>query len=178
MFSVGAERDDATSQPDAIFSSEMGTLLINSYFDVIHPQVPVLVYAEVLEAWNVLQQPPSNRRPSQREALLFMVFAIGARVSSLEGKQDASSSEAWGDYFFRKANNSLKSEDASLRLAHFFVLKVRPNNLEQLLDHRFQGERLSLRTDECLDRRCTTTKLCGLMKHILLSVTRRVLPMH
>ena len=124
MFSVGADHDEGKCLPDAFFSCEMGALFLDAYFDVIHPQLPILAHAEILDVWNTLRQPPSKRKPNDREAILFMVFAIGSRVSSFEGKQDASSSEAWADYFFRKANDSVKSEDASLRLVHFYLLKV------------------------------------------------------
>ncbi|KAJ5335528.1 hypothetical protein N7452_007931 [Penicillium brevicompactum] len=142
MFSVGADHDEGKCLPDAFFSCEMGALFLDAYFDVIHPQLPILAHAEILDVWNTLQQPPSKRKPNDREAILFMVFAIGSRVSSFEGKQDASSSEAWADYFFRKANDSVKSEDASLRLVHFYLLKavynyqvMRPNEAYILLGH-------------------------------------------
>lgn len=125
MFSVGADHDEAKGQPDAYFACEMGTLFINSYFDIIHPQIPILAYSEILDIWNTLQQPPSKRKPDDRGAILFMVFAIGARVSNFQGKQDALSSEAWADHCFRKSNSLMKSEDPSLRSTHFFLLKVR-----------------------------------------------------
>ena len=54
-----------------------------------------------------------------------MALAIGARVSSSEGRQDAPLSEGWGDHFSRKASGSIKLfEDPSLHSTHFFLLKV------------------------------------------------------
>lgn len=125
MFSVDPDDNAAKSQPEAYFPREMGDAFINSYFEIIHPQIPVLVYSELLEVWNSLLLPPTQRGLAKGEELLFMVLAIGARVSSVRGKQDASLSEGWAEHFSRKVNGPMKLfENPSLLSTHLMLLKV------------------------------------------------------
>jgi hypothetical protein len=125
MFSVGADDNNSKRQPEVYLSREMGDAFLNSYFDIIHPQIPVLVYSEIIAIWEGFWKPPSQRLSRDRGELVFMALAIGARVSSSEGRQDASLSEGWGDHFARKASGSINLfEDPSLHSTHFFLLRV------------------------------------------------------
>ena len=78
-----------------------------------------------MELWDGMWQPPSKRTPVKGEELLLMVLAIGARVSSFEGKQDVNVSEGWAAYFSKRADDATNLfENPSLRSTHFLLLKV------------------------------------------------------
>lgn len=125
MFSLSADNDATNCQSNACFPRELGEAFIKSYFELIHPQVPVLVYSEIMELWDGMWQPPSKRTPVKGEELLLMVLAIGARVSSFEGKQDVNVSEGWAAYFSKRADDATNLfENPSLRSTHFLLLKV------------------------------------------------------
>ncbi|KAF3015182.1 hypothetical protein E8E15_004432 [Penicillium rubens] len=125
MFSVGVDDNNGKCQPDAYLSREMGDAFLNAYFEIIHPQVPVLVYSEIIGIWEGFWKTPSQLPSHDRRDLVYMALAIGARVSSSEGRQDAPLSEGWGDHFSRKASGSIKLfEDPSLHSTHFFLLKA------------------------------------------------------
>ncbi|OJJ79303.1 fungal specific transcription factor domain-containing protein [Aspergillus glaucus CBS 516.65] len=143
MFSLSADNDATNCQSNACFPRELGEAFIKSYFELIHPQVPVLVYSEIMELWDGMWQPPSKRTPVKGEELLLMVLAIGARVSSFEGKQDVNVSEGWAAYFSKRADDATNLfENPSLRSTHFLLLKamyafqvMRPNDAYLCLGH-------------------------------------------
>lgn len=125
MFSLSPGNDVTNCQLNACFPRELGDAFIKSFFELIHPQIPVLVYSEILELWDRMWQPPSKRTPLRGEELLLMVLAIGARVSSFEGRQDVNVSEGWAAYFSKKADDVTNLfENPSLLSTHFLVLKV------------------------------------------------------
>lgn len=127
MFAVGTNDHDSKCPSEAYLSRELGDALVNSYFDIIHPQIPILTYSEIMESWENFWKPPNQRGSDNRGEILFMVLALGARVSSSQGQQDASLSEGWADHFARKASDCMKLfEDSSLRTTQFFFLKVSP----------------------------------------------------
>lgn len=124
MFSLNANRPP-TGQPDAYLSQEKGSTLIDAFFEIIHPQVPVLNYADIVELWEDMGRPPAQQRVKKGKEILFMVLAIGARVSIAQGPQDTSVLKDWADYFAAKANGLHATfEDVSLHSTIFLLLKV------------------------------------------------------
>ena len=127
MFAVGTNDRDRKCPSEAYLSRELGDALVNSYFDIIHPQNPILTYSEIMESWDNYWKPPNQHGSDSRGEILFMVLALGARVSSSQGQQDVSLSEGWADHFARKASDCMKLfEDSSLRTTQFFFLKLSP----------------------------------------------------
>ncbi|RAL15000.1 Zn(II)2Cys6 transcription factor [Aspergillus homomorphus CBS 101889] len=130
MFSTRGTHDTVRSSyvPDAYLSKAMGTRLIESYFEIIHPQVPVLNHADIVEQWDSLWKPPlklpHSTAPKGVE-ILFMVLAIGARVMVPESAEDSLVLEGWAEHFVSKASHNLQRafEDPSLISTHWFLLK-------------------------------------------------------
>ncbi|KAE8154352.1 hypothetical protein BDV25DRAFT_147990 [Aspergillus avenaceus] len=143
MFSVGADSNHSHCPTETYFPRELGSFFIDSYFHIIHPQAPVLVYSDIIKLWDDLWKPPWDRHDSKGDEILFMVLAIGARVCSSEGKQDTRSSEGWAKHFADKASHLNDSfENISLSSTHFMVLKaiyafqvMRPNEAYLYLGH-------------------------------------------
>lgn len=125
MFPQSTESNTTTSRSDAYFPRELGDSFINAYFDIIHPQIPVLTYSDVLSSWQNLWSPPWQRHDVKGDNILFMVLAIGARVSSFQGQQDVSASEGWANHFLCKATEfNDRVDDICLSTTHFFLLRV------------------------------------------------------
>lgn len=125
MFSVGSNEQPANSTPEAYLSFEMGVTFINSFFEIIHPQMPVLSYEEIMDAWSFMWRLPTRGESKKAEGILYMVLALGARVSHSEGRQDLESSEGWSEHFYGKARKKAEDfEETSLRSTHFLLLKV------------------------------------------------------
>lgn len=49
MFSLSPGNDVTNCQLNACFPRELGDAFIKSFLELIHPQMPVLVYSEILE---------------------------------------------------------------------------------------------------------------------------------
>lgn len=124
MFTMNINRP-AACHPDAYISQEMGSTLIESYFEIIHPQIPVLHRDDIVEQWESLWKPPMQQDTSKSRDILFLVLAIGARVAIAEGQHDTSVLEGWADHFACKTSGLLTSfEDPSLSSTHFLLLRV------------------------------------------------------
>lgn len=82
MFSVDPDDNAAEFQPEAYFPREMGDAFINSYFEIIHPQIPVLVYSELIEVWNSLlfRQRREVWLKAKSSCLWYWQLARGFRV--------------------------------------------------------------------------------------------------
>lgn len=124
MFSVEANRP-ASCHTDAYIARDLGTRLIQSFFEIIHPQIPVLNYTEVLGQWEDMGKPPAQQFAGKGKEILFMVLAIGARAAIAEGKHDTSVLQDWAEHFTSKANGLHATfEDLSLSSTIFLLLKV------------------------------------------------------
>lgn len=111
---------------EAMMPRNIGDRFIRNYFQIVHPQLPILIYSEVIEQWAQLWKPPGTRPCSRGEDLVFMVLAIGARVSLVAGQEDLSLTEGWAEYFSRKADISMTAlSEPTLSLVHLLLLKVR-----------------------------------------------------
>ncbi|KNG89799.1 hypothetical protein ANOM_002854 [Aspergillus nomiae NRRL 13137] len=112
-------------QADAYFPRDMGVLFIEAYFRIMHPQMPLLAYSEIMETWNKLWEPPQPGKVLKDADLLYMVLAIGSRVSNYKGKQTAEWVDLWAEHFSNKANNfALYFQEPSLKGTHFMLLKA------------------------------------------------------
>jgi hypothetical protein len=117
---------DSSSQTDAYFPRDMGDLFIEAYFRIMHPQMPLLTYSEIKETWNKLWDAPQPGKVLKDRDLLYMVLAIGSRVSNYKGKQTAEWIDLWAEHFSTKANNfAMYFQEPSLKGTHFMLLKVR-----------------------------------------------------
>ena len=142
MFCVHGTRN-VPGPHDAYISQELGTSLIKSYFEIIHPQIPVLNHSEILEQWKSLWKPPAQQNPGKRNDILFMVLAIGARVTIAAGQQETSFLEGWAEHFAAQTNpSSAILEDPSLGSTQLLLLKamyayqvMRPNDAYLYLGH-------------------------------------------
>ncbi|CAG8192759.1 unnamed protein product [Penicillium salamii] len=142
MFSVD-NNHPASTNPDAYIAREVGTTLIQSFFEIMHPQIPVLNHVDIFEQWEEMGKPPGQQSASKCKEILFMVLAIGARVVIAEGQQDTSVLQDWADHFASKANQLHTTfEDLSLSSTHFLLLKavyayqvMRPNEAWLYLGH-------------------------------------------
>jgi hypothetical protein len=112
--------------PDGSFlSNELGDAFISAYFTLMHPQSPILIECDVRNTWKVLWSgtslaPETSTKFSKEKAILYMVLAIGARLT------DSSSSNAWAQHFYERAGVPTDSfEETSLLGTHLLLLRVR-----------------------------------------------------
>ncbi|RAH45318.1 Zn(II)2Cys6 transcription factor [Aspergillus brunneoviolaceus CBS 621.78] len=133
-----------TTGPHAAYiSQEVGIGLIDSYFEILHPQIPVLNYSEIVDQWKSLWKPPAQQKLDKRNEILFIVLAIGARVTIAAGQQETSLLEGWADHFAAQANpNTAVLEDPSLSTTQLLLLRamyayqvMRPNDAYLYLGH-------------------------------------------
>ncbi|CAG8292313.1 unnamed protein product [Penicillium olsonii] len=142
MFSVDVNRPLSTAS-DAFISREMGIKLIETFFKIIHPQMPVLNYTEIIEQWDEIGKPPGQQTSRKGKEILFMVLAIGARAAIAEDQHDTSVLQNWAEYFTSKANGLHATfEDLSLSSTIFLLLKtmyayqvMRPNDAWLYIGH-------------------------------------------
>lgn len=127
MFSVESSGESGPSkQTEAYFPRDMGVSFIHAFFDIMHPQMPLLSYSDIMETWNKLWEPP---RPGictlKGKELVYMVLAIGARASNARGEQTPEWIDLWAEHFSRRADNyNVMFQEPSLKGTHFMLLKV------------------------------------------------------
>lgn len=129
MFSVessGGVGDWSQKPTEAYFPKDMGVSFIHAYFDIMHPQMPVLSYADIMGTWDKLWEPPRPGKCTLKgKELLYMVLAIGARVSNAKGQHTAEWVELWSEHFSRRADNyTVMFQEPSVKGTHFMLLKV------------------------------------------------------
>ncbi|PYH99736.1 hypothetical protein BO71DRAFT_424804 [Aspergillus ellipticus CBS 707.79] len=111
----------SSSQVDGFLPRNLGERFIRSYFKVVHPQMPILVYSELTTKWSESWKPPSNRVPVQYNEILYMVLAIGARVSP--AIEDVT--EGWAALMSHKADVPMTVlTEPSIQLVQLFMLKI------------------------------------------------------
>lgn len=104
----------------AYLPRELGDSFIAIYFEIMHGQAPVLDRKEVEETWQGLwtaHQYSRQSRPKER-SILYMVFAIGARLRHESFIQ-------WAEHFYEKAGNSIADvfEETTLIDCHLLLLR-------------------------------------------------------
>ncbi|KAJ5362115.1 hypothetical protein N7541_002959, partial [Penicillium brevicompactum] len=149
MFSVEASGESRAPQPhEAYLPKETGFSFIHAYFDIMHPQMPVLSFSEITSVWTTLWAPPKPGKCTLKgKELLYMVLAIGARVSASNGQQSAESLDHWAEHFSTKADNYITMfQEPSLKGTHFMLLKamyalqvVRPNEAYLYFGYAVRG---------------------------------------
>ncbi|GLA75499.1 hypothetical protein AtubIFM55763_006778 [Aspergillus tubingensis] len=126
MFARPGDSDPRRTQfPSQMFlPRELGDQFIEAYFRIMHPQIPILIMSEIVDAWNQMWETPVRDHSVKNQDILFMVLAIGARIANLRGKQSESSVEAWADYFSsRVSEGPIFLQEPSIRGVHLMLLK-------------------------------------------------------
>ncbi|GME41007.1 c6 transcription factor [Neofusicoccum parvum] len=105
---------------------EIGDAFIAEYFKTIHPQLPVLVQSEIEETWAKFWDTPAiDPKPLKGKELVLIVLALGARVSCVNGKYEASQLENWAAYFAERTElSSTFMLSPNLKATHFMLLKA------------------------------------------------------
>ncbi|KAL1617227.1 hypothetical protein SLS56_011090 [Neofusicoccum ribis] len=105
---------------------EIGDAFIAEYFKTIHPQLPVLVQSEIEETWAKFWDTPAiDPKPLKGKELVLIVLALGARVSCVKGKYEASQLENWAAYFAERTElSSTFMLSPNLKATHFMLLKA------------------------------------------------------
>ncbi|KAF6799526.1 C6 transcription factor [Colletotrichum sojae] len=114
----------------------VGDRFLRNYFKIVHPQIPILSYAEVISQWSQLWEMRPASSPRWMKEIVFTVLAIGARVCPVMGQKDLDSAEAWGEYFTQAVDIPITAmREPSLQLVHLLLLKatyaqhgLRPND--------------------------------------------------
>lgn len=128
MFAADAGPGDpphASWPAEAFLPRALGDRFIDAYFKIMHPQMPVLVHAEILESWAQMWETPVRGQPIKNKEILFMVLAIGSRVVNLKGKQPEARVEGWAEYFSSRASEGpIFLQEPSVKGMHLMLLKV------------------------------------------------------
>ncbi|KAE8152755.1 fungal-specific transcription factor domain-containing protein [Aspergillus avenaceus] len=132
------------SKPEAFLRKEIGDGFLDTYFRFIHPLAPVLSRSEIITAWEAYWEPPlrPDHDPNTR-GILFMLLALGARVSRPALGQSAEALEKWAEYFSSQTSDySILFQEPSFKGVQFLLLKamdalqaMRPNDAYLLLGH-------------------------------------------
>ncbi|EAU34335.1 predicted protein [Aspergillus terreus NIH2624] len=128
MFAADAGPGDpphASWPAEAFLPRALGDRFIDAYFKIMHPQMPVLVHAEILESWAQMWETPVRGQPIKNKEILFMVLAIGSRVVNLKGKQPEARVEGWAEYFSSRASEGpIFLQEPSVKGMHLMLLKA------------------------------------------------------
>ncbi|KAL4882395.1 hypothetical protein BJY04DRAFT_206975 [Aspergillus karnatakaensis] len=110
----------------AFLPRSLGERFIRSYFNIVHPQMPILIRSEIMNKWAQTWGPPPRQagRPLAREILL-MVLAIGAVVSPVVGADDLSLTDGWAEFFAESVDIPMSALfESTLQLVHLLMLKA------------------------------------------------------
>ncbi|CAD0024607.1 unnamed protein product [Aureobasidium pullulans] len=130
IFTHGDEKSSQKSTiPDGSFlPKELGEAFISAYFTLMHPQGPILIECEVRQTWNVMWTGPGlapehSKKFAKEKAILYMVLAIGARLTDY-GDASPSSSDEWAHHFYERAGVPTDSfEETSLLGTHLLLMR-------------------------------------------------------
>lgn len=127
MFSFCPDDQFDKCSPQAYISAELGTRFIECFFEIVHPQIPVLNYEDITASWKSMWQPPRVGCETKKgDEILYMVLALGAHLYHSDGQQDLKLSEGWSEHFHTMANKmACGLADTSLRSTHYMLLKVK-----------------------------------------------------
>lgn len=126
--------DESSSPKNTVSNSsflpkDLGEAFISAYFTLMHPQGPILIECEVQQTWKVLwngpgHAPEHSKKFATEKAILYMVLAIGARLTDF-GDTSPSSSDDWAQHFYDRAGVPTDSfEETSLLGTHLLLLRV------------------------------------------------------
>ncbi|KAI5247300.1 hypothetical protein E4T43_02274 [Aureobasidium subglaciale] len=142
-----ASSRNSTISDGSFLPKELGEAFISAYFTLMHPQGPVLVECEVRQTWDLLWAGPAQtsehgRKFAKEKSILYMVLAIGARLTD-PGDDSPSSLDDWAQHFYERAGVPIESfEETSLLNTHLVLLRAlyamqigRPNAVYLYLGH-------------------------------------------
>lgn len=74
MFTADADGDLRRSRlaAEAFLPQALGDVFIEAYFRIVHPQMPVLVYTEIIDSWKQMWETPIRGRPVKNQEILFI----------------------------------------------------------------------------------------------------------
>lgn len=128
MFTADADGDLRRSRlaAEAFLPQALGDGFIEAYFRIVHPQMPVLVYTEIIDSWKQMWETPIRGRPVKNQEILFMVLALGARVIRLKKSEQENRADEWAEYFSsRVSEGSIFMQEPSVKGVNLMLLKVR-----------------------------------------------------
>ncbi|KAE8348399.1 fungal-specific transcription factor domain-containing protein [Aspergillus coremiiformis] len=110
---------------EAFLPQALGDMFIEAYFRTVHPQMPVLVYSEILDSWKQMWETPIQGRPVKNQEILFMVLALGARVVKVKKSEQENRADEWAEYFSsRVSEGSVFMQEPSMKGVHLMLLKA------------------------------------------------------
>ncbi|KAE8371531.1 fungal-specific transcription factor domain-containing protein [Aspergillus bertholletiae] len=127
MFTADADGDLRRSRlaAEAFLPQALGDVFIEAYFRIVHPQMPVLVYTEILDSWKQMWETPIRGRPVKNQEILFMVLALGARVIRLKKSEQENRADEWAEYFSsRVSEGSIFMQEPSVKGVNLMLLKA------------------------------------------------------
>ncbi|KAB8223376.1 fungal-specific transcription factor domain-containing protein [Aspergillus novoparasiticus] len=127
MFTADADGDLRRSRlaAEAFLPQGLGDVFIEAYFRIVHPQMPVLVYTEIIDSWKQMWETPIRGRPVKNQEILFMVLALGARVIRLKKSEQENRADEWAEYFSsRVSEGSIFMQEPSVKGVNLMLLKA------------------------------------------------------
>lgn len=128
------EQQRVSTPKEAFISRNMGERFIRNYFKIVHPQLPILMYSDVMSQWASFCEPPSRHSPPRDRRIVYMVLALGARVSPCSEKHNLELTNGWAEYFLSKTDVSITVlSEPTMHMVQFFLLKVRTGTKRLIL---------------------------------------------
>ncbi|KAJ5322391.1 hypothetical protein N7452_010680 [Penicillium brevicompactum] len=125
LFSAPEQQRVSDNPKEAFLSRSMGERFIRNYFKIIHPQLPILIYSDVMSQWASSWDPPSRHSPRRDRKLVYMVLAFGARVSPCRDQDSLELTNEWAEYLLSKTDISMSVlSEPTMQLVQFFLLKA------------------------------------------------------
>lgn len=113
------------SPPALFIPRHVGDRFLRNYFKIVHPQIPILSYYEVVGLWAGLWEAHTVPAHPWSKEIVFTVLAIGARVSPSLGHDGLQLAEGWAEYFSQAVEIPITAmREPSLPLVHLLLLKV------------------------------------------------------
>ncbi|CAG8363566.1 unnamed protein product [Penicillium salamii] len=124
LFSA-SEKQNINPTGEAFISRNIGERFIRNYFKIIHPQLPILIFSDIMSHWASIWGPPSRHCAPQDRRLVYMVLAFGARVSPAKDPDNTELTDEWAEYLLRKTDVSmLELSEPTMHLVQLLLLKA------------------------------------------------------
>ncbi|PYH92314.1 hypothetical protein BO71DRAFT_485549 [Aspergillus ellipticus CBS 707.79] len=122
---------------------EKGDAFIEAYFKLIHPMMPILSRSDIISTWDAYWDIPGPEKDFSSKEIIYMVLALGARVSQPTNGETPESLEKWAGHFSSQTNDfSVLFQEPGFKGLQFLLLKamdaqeaMRPNDAYLLLGH-------------------------------------------
>ncbi|KAI9037657.1 fungal specific transcription factor domain-containing protein [Aspergillus affinis] len=143
IFSARQDEMGARTNKEAILDKSKCDAFLSAYFRLVHPLIPIISRSETISMWEAYWGPPGSRHDMVSKDIIFMILALGARVSRPTANESASDLEKWAEYFSSQSSDfSFVFQEPSFKILQFLLLKamdslqaMRPNETYLLLGH-------------------------------------------